>query len=404
MMLILALTVLAAFAIYVLKPAERARLLEAGQRFLKRATGAAVQRAAARKEDPFEEALRARTPRVFMVPAFLACLGLMFVGELFGSGSLSDPQTLIGWGANYGPRTTNGEWGRMFESMFLHVGPLHLLATFAGLLQAGVIAERLFGPVTFSAVYLTSGFFASVVSLWLHPIAVGAGPSGAVFGLYGFLVAAAIWGIHQPSGFTIPLQTLKAMAPAVGVFLIYNVFSGALPFEAELAGFATGFVAGLVLTKDVAQRKPAPRRVYAAVAATFVFATAIALPLHGITDVRPEIEWIVRLEEGTAARYHASVESFRKGFITANELADVIKRNIVPELKSARERLAALGGVPSEHRALVARAEEFLRLRDESWRLRAEALDGGNMATLREADQIEMTSLATLEQIKPALE
>jgi len=402
-MTLIALAVVAAFAFYVMKPAERERLLQAVLRFVKQATGAAVQRAAAKKEDPFEQALRTRTPRVFVVPAVLTYNVMAFVLMLFGSGALSDPQTLIGWGGNYGPRTTNGEWGRMLQSMFVHVGPLHLFTTIAGFLQAGLIAERLLGPLTISAVYVTSGFFASVVSLWLHPVGVAAGPSGAVFGVYGFLVAAAIWGIHQPSGFSIPLQSLKAVAPGIGVFLIYNVFSGALPFEAELAGFVTGFVAGLVLTKDVAQRKPAPRRVLIAVASTFAVATLIAIPLRGMTDIRPEIEWIVRLEEGTAARYHEAVERFRKGFITASELADVIKRNIVPELQSARTRLTALGRVPSEHQALLAHAEEFLRLRDESWRMRAEALDEGNMAGLRQADQVEMSSLARLEEIKPAV-
>jgi hypothetical protein len=249
-------------------------------------------------------------------------------------------------------------------------------------------------------VYVTCGFFASVVSLWLDPMNVSAGASGAVLGLYGFLAAAVIWGIRQPSGFRIPLETLKALAPGAAVFLIYNVFSGALPFESELAGCLAGFAAGLVLTKDVAERKPAPRRVFAAVAATFAVATVMAIPLHGITDIRPEIERIVRLEDGTAARYQSAVEQFRKGFITAEELANVITRNIVPELQSARERLTALGRVPSEHQPLLARANEFLRLRDESWRLRVQALDGGSMGMLREADQVEMTSLHTLEEIK----
>jgi hypothetical protein len=291
----------------------------------------------------------------------------------------------------------------MLDSMFVHAGPLHLLATIAGLLQAGLIAERLVGRLTFSAVYVMSGFFASVVTLWLHPINIGSGPSGALFGIYGFLVAAAIWGIHRPSGLTIPVETLKGVAPVAGAVLVYNALSGALPFEAELAGFATGFVSGIVLTKDVAECKPAPRRVVAAVATTFAVATIIAIPMRGITDVRPEIEWIVRLETGTAARYHAAVERFRKGFITASELADVIERTIVPELQSARARLTALGRVPREHQLLLARADEFLRLRDESWRLRAVALDQGNMVTLREADRVEMTSLEQLEQIKPAV-
>ena len=400
-MIFLALAVLGAFAFYVMKPAERIRFIRAAADAVQHATGSVARRTS--KVDPFQEALRARTPEALIVPSVVTANAAVFMAMLVGSGSLSDPTTLIGWGANYGPRTTNGEWGRMLEAMFVHVGPLHLLATIAGLLQAGLIAERLAGRLTFSAVYVMSGFFASVVGLLLNPIQVGAGASGAVFGVYGFLIASAIWGLHGASGVTVPLATMKTFAPAAALFFIYSVFSGAMPFEAELAGFVTGFVSGLVLTRNLAEGKPAPRRVVAAVAATFAVAAAIALPLRGITDVRPEIEWIVRLEDGTAARYHTAVERFRKGFITASELADVIERTIVPEFQSARARLTALGRVPREHQSLVARADEFLRLRDESWRLRAAALDAGNMGTLRQADQAEMTSLERLEAIKPAI-
>lgn len=401
-MIFLALIVLSAFAIYVMKPHERRRLLETGLRLAAKAAGLAAQHAA-KKQDPFTEGLRARTPRPLIVPAVITYNLVVFVAMLFASGSFSDPDTLVAWGGNFGPRTTNGEWGRLMISMFVHAGFIHLLATTAGLVQAGLIVERLVGYMTFSAVYLTAGFFASVVSLWLHPMDVSVGPSGAVFGIYGFLAATSIWGMQRSTGVTIPLHTVRSFAPAAALFLLYSILGAGLQLEAELAGFATGLVSGLVLTREVAERKPAPRRLAGAVAVTFVVAAAIAIPLHGITDVRPEIEWIVRLEEGTAARYDAAVERFRKGVISAAELATVIERTIVPELESARARLTVLGRVPREHQALLARAQEFLRLRDASWRMRADALEQGNMAVLREADRVELTSLQALEDLKPAV-
>ena len=402
-MTLLAFTVLAAFALYVMKPEERLRFLRYVLDLLAKAGGAAAQRAGRKQRDPFGEALRQRTPAPLVVPAFAVVYSLVFLAMAMAPGAVSDPETLVAWGGNFGPRTTNVEWGRLLDSTFVHMGLLHLLATIAGLLQAGRIMERLVGHVTFAAVYLTAGFFASVVSLWLHPMDVSVGASGAVFGIYGFLTATAIWGMHRPTGVTIPLQTVRSFAPSVALFVVYNAVAGGLHFQAELAGLAAGFVAGLVLTGNIAERKPEPRRVVAAVATTFAIAAAIAIPMHGITDIRPEIEWIVRLEDGTAARYEAAVERFRKGVISARELAEVIERNIVPELESARNRLTGLGRIPREHRALIARAEEFLRLRDESWRLRAEALEVGNMAILRQADVIETASLETLEAIKPAI-
>src|SRR6202040_237633 len=58
----------------------------------------------------------------------------------------------------------------------------------------------------------------------------------------------------------------------------------------------------------------------------------------------------------------------------ATTLAELIEVKIVPELRGARDRLVALRGVPREQQHLIADAEEYLRLRSESWRLRAQGL------------------------------
>ena len=57
--------------------------------------------------------------------------------------------------------------------------------------------------------------------------------------------------------------------------------------------------------------------------------------------------------------------------------------------------------VPTEHRPLVEGANEYLRLRDESWRLRADALRKHNLAALRKADRAEWESLEAFGRIKP---
>ena len=88
--------------------------------------------------------------------------------------------------------------------------------------------------------------------------------------------------------------------------------------------------------------------------------------------------------------------------MTAEALAQVIDRSIVPELHAALARLKALDGVPPEHQALVAGAQEYLRLRDESWRFRAEGLRKTNMLKLRQAENAERISLEALHRIQAA--
>jgi hypothetical protein len=129
--------------------------------------------------------------------------------------------------------------------------------------------------------------------------------------------------------------------------------------------------------------------VAAAMAAAVVIAVAFAVPLRGVTDVRPEIERVVGLEDRTASAYQTAVDRFRKGRMTAEAVAQLIDRTIEPELQAAEAHLKAVTGVPPEQQPLVASAEEYLRLRYESWRLRAESLRRTDTPTLQEARDTE---------------
>ncbi|HSC26048.1 MAG TPA: rhomboid family intramembrane serine protease [Vicinamibacterales bacterium] len=405
-MSLLVLALLLGFAWYVMKPEERSRVIETvlgASRYLPTAVKYAKHAAAPGypEPEPFLAALNARTPRALVTPAIVALNVTVFAGMIVGAGSIGDPETLVRWGASFGPRTTNGEWTRLLTSMFVHAGPLHLVVSLAALVHLGFVMERLVGHVAFAAVYVAAGTVASLVSLSNHPIEVSAGASGAVFGIYGLLVATSIWGLLQRSPLTIPVSTLKNLAPPAALFFLYNAVTEGLGGGAELSGLIVGFACGLLFARSVADRKPPARQVAAAMAATLVIVAGSAVPLRGLTDVRPEIERALGIEDRTAGTYRAAVEQFRYGNITADGLADLIDRKIVPEISAVRARLKALGRVPEEHRPLVDEVEEYLRLRDESWRLRSEALHRNDMNTLRKADRAERASLDAFERLKP---
>jgi membrane associated rhomboid family serine protease len=335
--------------------------------------------------EPFRNALRERTRWPLVTAALIALNATVFVFMLFGAGALSDPITLVGWGGNFGPRTTNGEWWRLLTSVFVHSGMLHLLANLIGLVQIALILERLVGRLAFAAVYVTAGVFASMVSLSAYPLAVSVGASGAIFGLYGLLLASAIWGLLHRSIVTIPLMAVPRLVPAAAVFILYNVSTDGLGINAELAGLLAGLACGLFLARGVSDGQPPARHVAAAMAVAVVIAVASAVTLRGVTDVRPEIERVVRLEDRTASAYQTAVNQFRRGRITSEAVAQLIDRTIEPELLAADARLKAVNGVPREQQPLVASAEEYLRLRYESWRLRAEGLRKTDLLTLQEA-------------------
>src|SRR6185295_12114177 len=120
----------------------------------------------------------------------------------------------------------------------------------------------------------------------------------------------------------------------------------------------------------------------AVMAAACVLALMCALTLRNIADVKPEISGVVATEERTVAAFQTAVEAFKKGRMKADALAQFVERTIVVDLQAADARLKALRNVPAEDQPLVTDAREYLRLRSDSWRARAEAI----RATNAEAD------------------
>jgi len=126
--------------------------------------------------------------------------------------------------------------------------------------------------------------------------------------------------------------------------------------------------------RGIAESVPPAQRLAATTAGGLLLAILTAWPLNGISDVRPEIARVVATEDRTAAAYVAELERLKKGKTTADGVATVIDAKISPELEEVDGRLKALKKVPPEHQAMLNDAQEYLRLRAESWRLRAASL------------------------------
>ena len=87
----------------------------------------------------------------------------IFVCMLMGSGSLSDPDTIVRWGGSIGTRTANGEWWRLATAMFVHAGFFQVVANVAGLVQIGLITERFFGRFAFASAFPGAGLLFGVL-------------------------------------------------------------------------------------------------------------------------------------------------------------------------------------------------------------------------------------------------
>jgi membrane associated rhomboid family serine protease len=401
--ILIPLVILAGVALYLMTPDERRRLAN-GLLGLANSGIRSLAESSIR-HDPFDDFLRSRTRWPVVTLLLLVLHVVTFAAMVMDPGAVGEPEVLIRWGANFAPRTTNGEWWRLFTSTFVHSGTLHLIATIAGLVPLGLVLERTVGHIAFAAIYFATAVVSSIVSLWTaSPVAVSAGASGALFGMYGLAVATIIWAIVPRAAGPIPWTTVKRIGVAAAVFGLYNVLTSDLSTTTELSGLLTGIAAGVVVSRGIKRRKPAIYRAGFVVAATAVIVLLCALPLRGLTDIRPEIARVVAIEDRTARTYEAAVGEFKKGWISAEALATVIERKIIPEVQAAHRRILALRGVPKEHRPIVTAANSYLQLREEAWRRRMDGLVKSKMKILREADKSERAALEALQRMRAIAE
>ncbi len=85
----------------------------------------------------------------------------------------------------------HGQWWRIITSGFLHFGVFHIVVNMIALWVLGQLCEQLVGKWRFVLVYAVSLLAGSFGGMLVSPNALGAGASGAIFGLFGLLLVAA---------------------------------------------------------------------------------------------------------------------------------------------------------------------------------------------------------------------
>jgi rhomboid protease GluP len=132
--------------------------------------------------------------------------------------------------------------------MFLHGGLIHILLNMWCLAVTGPLIERLYGNYGFALLYLISGLGGALASSWWHPLVVGVGASGAIFGVLGGMIAFLLLHRH-----TIPRSVLEPLRSGVVGMVGYNIVFGlrspTIDNAGHIGGLATGFLAGLVLCR-----------------------------------------------------------------------------------------------------------------------------------------------------------
>jgi rhomboid protease GluP len=193
-----------------------------------------------------------RKPNPYTITIALIAINVLVFAAMVARGvSFTQPtlQNIVDWGGDFAPYTLgNHQYWRLLTSTFVHFGIIHIAFNMYVLYQIGPFIEISFGRARYLLIYFLAGLGGSVVSVWVHPQAVGAGASGAIFGLYG-----AVFGFLLIKRRTLDPAVTKSIARSAGIFVLYNIVYGTISrttdLSAHFGGLLTGFIVGMILIR-----------------------------------------------------------------------------------------------------------------------------------------------------------
>ena len=219
---------------------------------------------------------------------------LVFVWMLLHGVSITDPtpNQLVRFGAT-DPQLIlfAGQWWRLLTATFVHVGLIHIATNMWCLWNLGLLGEPLLGPWGLIAVYLLTGIAGNLLSLACNIIwalarhdpsglfSIGAGASGAVFGIAGILIV-----LLSNKRLPIPASELARLRKSVVQFAVLNLVIG---LGANFTNFIRidnfahlgGFLSGLGLGPPLVPRMTSGRQSYLSRQKVTFAAGALALLL-----------------------------------------------------------------------------------------------------------------------------
>lgn len=169
------------------------------------------------------------------------CILLFILMYIFGNGS-EDKYTLIKFGANLDRLVRAGDYYRLFTSIFLHIGIIHLLCNMFSLYAIGKEIENLFGKVKYLIIFVLSGISGSLLSIAFTHNTISAGASGAIFGLLGALL---YFGYYYRTYLGAVIRS--SIIPVIVINLVIGFLTPGIDNAAHIGGLICGVLTAMMV-------------------------------------------------------------------------------------------------------------------------------------------------------------
>lgn len=318
--------------------------------------------------------------RAPLTPCLIAINIIVFIAMASTGAGIDkvDSTAAMHWGSNYGPLTTDGQWWRLVTAMFVHFGLLHVGMNMYALYMSGRVVEKLYGSTRFILLYLFAGIVGGMTSLLWNPQVNSAGASGAIFGVFGGLLAFMVNKRND-----VPASSLSQVGMSLLLFGGYSLFNGfvhqGIDNAAHLGGLVGGFAMGMALARPLnesVRAKIGLPQIIAAILGGVVIVAALAWPLaHPSAQTLATRHFRQLLGEFHAKEVVAVDTGNRIGKqanaheITARGYADALEQQAIPQWQALYDQFAAISLSPNEKDYPV--QQQLLRyLRDRRDQLR----------------------------------
>ena len=361
----------------------------------------------------FHRRLDTLSPHAPVTPVIVAINVIVFVAICIGGAGLFAPdgEVALRWGSNYGPLTMGGQWWRLLTSNYIHFGIIHIALNMWALYQSGRTAERLFGSLRYALLYFFAGIAGSVASLLWNPEVNSAGASGAIFGVFGGLLAFVV----RP-GNGVPQAVMAEQRSSTALFIIYSLFygfaHGGVDNAGHVGGLIGGFGIGLLLARPLDADTRAQlglRQLLVALLAGVVVLGAGLWPLahpSGTRQARLQFQQTLNQfsdeEQQAITAINAIAEKTKKGEMTHVESTQALRTQVVPTWEQLRKEVSApaLASDDKDYPLQQALLSYVTARRDEYGFFADAEQDGDDGQALTRARAARQQGDAALERVK----
>jgi len=224
------------------------------------------------------------------------------------------------------PTVLHGQYWRLLTSTFLHFSILHVFMNMFFLVYIGSLIECKLGKWNFLVAYLATGIIASTASVIWHDNEIAGGASGAIFGMFGILLALLSTDFYERAA-------RKALLISTGIVVFYNIvpIGRGVDHAAHFGGLISGYIFGWVLYFGLKQKNR--------------FGRGWALPLIGAASVIILVSCTIKFSSNYQTKEYMALSAkadsvsqdiyhrFYASYDTHEEGLDSIQKKALPEAR-----------------------------------------------------------------------